>query len=138
MIGVTHVYDSFTSLPSHPMLATYSGLEYVKKPAIKELPPPRTRALAEGMFPASSETKLCAGKVEVLSIKSFWKFIMFSINGLPYGFPAHSHPKNPFEASSFTTNPTTRRLSIDQESHHELQIIIRVAADSNKQSCGDF
>jgi hypothetical protein len=43
MIGVTHVYDSFTSLPSHPMLATYSGLEYVKKPAIKELPPPRTR-----------------------------------------------------------------------------------------------
>lgn len=71
MIGVTHVYDSFTSLPSHPMLATYSGLEYVKKPAFKELPPPRTRALAEGMFPASSETKLCAGEVEVLSIKSF-------------------------------------------------------------------
>jgi hypothetical protein len=82
------------------MIATYSGLEYVKKPAFKELPPPRTRALAEGMFPASSETKLCAGEVEVLSIKSFWKFVMFSIYGLPYGFPDHSHPKNPFEASS--------------------------------------
>jgi hypothetical protein len=64
---------------------------------------------------------------------------MFSINGLPYGFPDHSHPKNPLEASSSQqTHPTTRRLSIDQESHHELEIVIRVATDSNKQSCGDF
>jgi hypothetical protein len=46
--------------------------------------------------------------------------------------------EEPIRSVQFTTNPTTRRISIDQESHHELEIIIRVAADSNKQSCGDF
>jgi hypothetical protein len=90
------------------------------------------------MFPASSETKLCAGKVEVLSNKSLWNVRHVLYQQIAVWLPWSFTSEEPIRSIQFTTNPTTRRLSIDQESHHELEIIIRVAADANKQSCGDF